>query len=44
MIGHRIVTCFTARHGADAPTGKKMRAHQIGGDQAGTIGEHHAAE
>ena len=44
VIGHRIVARFAARHGADAPAGEKMRPHQIGGDHAGAIFAHDAAE
>ena len=44
VIGHRIVARLAARHGADTPAREKMRPHQVGGDEAGAVFAHHAAE
>src|SRR5947207_14956855 len=44
VIGHRIVAGLAQRHRADAPAGEEMRSHQIGGDLAGAVLTHHAAE
>ena len=44
VIGHRVVTGFAARNGADAPSRKEFLAHQIGRDPPGTIGSDDAGE
>src|SRR6478609_845905 len=44
VIGHRVVTGFAARYGADAPSRKEFVAHQVGRDPPRPIGPDDASE